>query len=621
MKVSDPVTYTVKPTALTINGPAAISTLGRQQLTYNYTADGGFGNISVRVCRDTALGRMPNSFSCSTPVAIGHIDGVISGRADELGSGRITITVGDEAGHGDPDGSVVGVRLRRSLPTRRSAGHQRDGRADGRAAPAHLCRLGLLARFECRGPLLRARGRRPRHHQLGIRAHLRGPRHPQRAHAGLPRHRDLRRRRQQQGDDDLHRQRAESGHESLVGRFDHRDGGLVRDDAAVPLVGRQWPAHGSLVLRSAAWFLDGRDANNFGFTGCSTPGSASSPGSSRTPPVNRPARPSPTSSTLRPSWPGMTVPFRVSQVGTTRTLFPFLGRLGARTVLSVSGNPQGPGANGDANNWWLAGSASPGSGYSTVTFGDSAGQRAQSSQYWQMSYLPLSCSVDGPGYGIAGEPTRFPTIKTSGGFGTVTMVGTASTPRNMAPTCTTSPDGQGGTTASCYFSSNNPYPGSGRLTVDFVDETGAAARRRRTGGSIPVPSARPTTGPSTTSPAPTTTFLRSVRPAGSGRSASSRSRDSRRGRARVATAAPTSSTAPHSPDPAPRPGRSRTRPVSRRARASSGASRGRRSRSRPSPRRAWCGSTAPRRTGSCRSSSPVARVTRASSAIAMTTTA
>ncbi len=171
----------------------------------------------------------------------------------------------------------------------------------------------------------------------------------------------------------------------------------------------------------------------------------------------------------------------------------------------MSGKPQGPGANGDANNWWLAGSASPGSGYSTVTFGDSAGQRAQSSQYWQMSYLPLSCSVDGPGYGIAGEPTRFPTIKTSGGFGTVTMVGTASTPRNMAPTCTTSPDGQGGTTASCYFSSNNPYPGSGRLTVDFVDETGPAARRRRTGGSIPVPSARPTTGPSTTSPAPTTT--------------------------------------------------------------------------------------------------------------------
>ncbi len=475
MKVSDPVTYTVKPTALTINGPAAISTLGRQQLTYNYTADGGFGNISVRVCRDMALGRMPNSFSCSTPVATGHIDGVISGRADELGSGRITITVGDESGqtatltvpwsvsppslfaYTDAPQAIngtVGQTVALRLHTYAGWGYSRVSSVEGLCCGLEVVDLGTSNSesehtFEVRGTLnaltpaslVTVTFVDDANNKATTTFTVNVPNQVMKAWSDGP-------------------ITETAGWCGTMPLF-HSSGG--NGQRTVLSYSGQPPGFSTVG-----------DANNFGFTGCSSPGS----GVITWIVQDATGQQASATQSFQFNTPALVAwnDGAVTGVAGRYYTYPYFhssGGWGARTVLSVSGNPQGPGANGDANNWWLAGSASPGSGYSTVTFGDSAGQRAQSSQYWQMSYLPLSCSVDGPGYGIAGEPTRFPTIKTSGGFGTVTMAGTASTPRNMAPTCTTSPDGQGGTTASCYFSSNNPYPGSGRLTVDFVDETGA----------------------------------------------------------------------------------------------------------------------------------------------------
>ncbi len=169
-----------------------------------------------------ALGRMPNSFSCSTPVP--SVTSTASSRAVRRARQRPHHDHRRRRGRadGDPDRPLVGVASVALCLHRCSAGHQRDGRADGRAASSTPMPAGATRAFRVSRACAAGSRSSTSAPQLGIRAHLRGPRHPQRAHAGLPRHRDLRRRRQQQGDDDLHRQCAESGHESLVGRFDHR---------------------------------------------------------------------------------------------------------------------------------------------------------------------------------------------------------------------------------------------------------------------------------------------------------------------------------------------------------------------------------------------------------------
>ena len=465
--VASPVLYTVKPVPLTIAGAPSFSAIGRQSVDYRYTADGGYGNISVKVCRDNNLGRIPNSFTCSLPVAVGHIDGRVFGQANELGSGRITIQVGDEAGQiatlsvswnvsapalfaytEAPQAitAVYGQYVSLRFHTYGGWGYSRVAAVDNGCCgigPAQIVDLGT-ANSEA-------------DHTFELRAtinYITGPRTITVTFY-----------------DDAGSRAATSFTLNVPNQALNAwsDGNIVQTAGwcgLMPLF-HSSGGNGNRVV-AGYWgqppgFAIWGDVNNFGFNGCSSPGSGT---------ITWVVQDSIGQQASAQQYWQFNTPALVawndgSAIGTAGVHYNYpyfhsAGGWGARAALSITGNPAGPGGNGDANNWWLAGSAAPGSGYSTLVFGDSVGQRASSAQYWQMNYQPMNCWNDGSAINQAGNYYNFPPHHSNGGYGGRQVVSYSGQPAGMGFTGD----------SNNFWAYGSPSPGSGYITVIFRDATG-----------------------------------------------------------------------------------------------------------------------------------------------------
>jgi hypothetical protein len=461
---SQPVTYVVKPVPLVINGPAAFSAVGRQGVNYQWTASGGYGNISVKICADPNLGRMPNNFVCSLPVAPNQITGTITGQANELGTGKITIQVGDEAGqiatlyptwsvsapalyaYTDSPQAITatyGQYVALNMHTYGGWGNSYVAQVDNICCGLSVVDIGPTGSetdhvFQVRGTV----------------SYITAP-------------------------------------VTVVVTFRDSVGNIAKTSFTLSVPNQAMNAWSDAnIVQTAGWCgnmpmfhssggngarrvvgVSGQppgfgavgDANNYYFTGCSSPGSGT---------ITWVVQDAIGQQAVAYQYWQFNTPALVawndgSAIGTagvayTYPYFHSAGGWGARYAASITGNPPGPYGNGDGNNWWLYGATAPGAGYSTLTFADGVGQRASSAQYWQMSAAPLGCWNDGSMVGTAGVWYQYPMFRSNGGYGNHYAISIGGNPNG--------PTGNGD--GWNWWLTGPARPGSGTSALTFGDDAG-----------------------------------------------------------------------------------------------------------------------------------------------------
>jgi hypothetical protein len=462
-----PVQFQVLPVPLVLNVPTSITVVGRQSVSSAFNAQGGYGPITVTVCMDKVKGRMPLTWSCGASPAANYISGSIQGQANELGSGTITVTVQDQ-----------------SSPTVQTI---------TKTIPYSVAQPQLFAYTDAPGGITATYGQ-----AVSLRLHTYGGWgnsgiiSASNVCCGL-------------AFSDLGSANPESDHPFLVsGTINALTGPRTitvtfQDSAGsqavttftlnVPNTAMSAWSDGNIVT-TAGWcgqmpwfhssggngsrvvagywgqppgFSPAGDANNFYFSGCSSPGAGTITW------VVQDAVGQQASATQYWQFnaPALSAWNDGNIVGTAGQYYSYpafhsAGGWGARNAIAVRGNPPGPNGNGNGDSWWLTGSTAPGAGYTTLTFGDSVGQRAESTQYWQMNLQPLSCWNDGSAVNYAGNFYNFPAFHSGGGYGQHYAISFYGGPSGMYG------NGDGYT----WWLAGVPAPGEGTGVLTFRDDAG-----------------------------------------------------------------------------------------------------------------------------------------------------
>ncbi len=462
-----PVKFQVLPVDLVLNVPNSITAVGRKPFSGTFNAQGGYGTITMTVCADLQKGRMPYTTNCSANPAATYMTGSISGNANELGNGAITVTVTDQSSPSpqvitktipysvtqptlfaytdSPGGinAVYGQQVSLRLHTYGGWGNTRISRIDNICCGLSISPAGS-SNPESDSPYVVS----------GTLSALTGPRTIS-----------------VQFVDDA------GGYATTTFTLNVPNTAMSawNDGNIVTTAGwcGQMPwfhssgGNGSRVV-AGYWgqppgFSAAGDANNFYFSGCSSPGA----GTTTWVVQDSVGQQASTTQYWQFNAPALVAWNDGNIVGTagqyyTYPAFHSAGGWGQRNAIAIRGNPAGPTGNGNGDSWWLTGVSGPGAGNTTLTFGDAVGQRAESTQYWQMNLAALTCWNDGSAVNYAGNYYNFPAFHSGGGYGNHYALAVSGQPSGM----------NGNGDGYNWWLSGVPAPGEGNTYLTFGDDAG-----------------------------------------------------------------------------------------------------------------------------------------------------